>query len=176
MPYLNAEQVARVREFFLGYLSELLSWEAIDTARALDPAVVARTLNEISDQERTLRTASLFTFMMQEAQCAQSLAMQAGSWFDRLDLTLEQRESAVAELIESYLLRVRFAPLGDNHHNATVCPYCRAQQVNAPALPSPQAMAAGLKAIAQYPGLPAVIHGIAQSALTPIPPGEPVRK
>lgn len=27
-------------------------------------------------------------------------------------------------LAEDLLLRLQFAPLGDNHHNASLCPYC----------------------------------------------------
>jgi len=36
---------------------------------------------------------------------SKQIAMQAGSWFDRKDLTLEQRENAVAELIEAEIAR-----------------------------------------------------------------------
>jgi hypothetical protein len=43
------------------------------------------------------------------SEVAKRLAMLAGSWFDRKDLSLPEREAAVAELIERELRACREA-------------------------------------------------------------------
>jgi hypothetical protein len=44
---------------------------------------------------------------------SKQIAMQVGSWFDRKDMTLEQRENAVAELIEAEIARRAHETSGD---------------------------------------------------------------
>lgn len=39
---------------------------------------------------------------------------------------VEQLQDAIARIksLEAELAQARFAPAGDNHHNAVACPYC----------------------------------------------------
>ena len=60
-----------------------------------------------------------------EARLARQAAIKA--LWDKRSMLPEHSEELVDDVLAAALPFLRFYPLGDNHHNAALCPYCNPQ-------------------------------------------------
>lgn len=59
---------------------------------------------------------------VEEAQAARQAAVKL--LWDKRSMLPENSEEIVEDVLAAALPFFRFYPLGDNHHNAAMCPYC----------------------------------------------------
>lgn len=84
-------------------------------------AALAALWSEQGDDKSEGATLTYFPYPI-PAEAVQAATKRL---WDSHHLTPEHSEEIVRSVIDAAMPWLNFSPLGDNHHNADVCPYCR---------------------------------------------------
>lgn len=80
------------------------------------------------DLDLAVAVATTFPYgaPIEEARGARDAAVKL--LWDKRSMLPEDSEEIVTDVLAAALPFFRFYPLGDNHHRADVCPYCRGEK------------------------------------------------